>query len=186
MTYEEARNNRAPFDPFGIIFWSPEKPSLYWDNFKNNGRTMGNALRPIGEGALYVLQEGLRGYGCTVQRIPGRVQSRINIRNGDPNKTGSGLRYAWRKHGGAGTANKSQFSITQDELMAILKRKDVIKSPVNYDPVSGNYIREVDVGQIVGHLPLNRGGNATPNLTVITDRFRNLVNTFPGTLGFGG
>ena len=112
-----------------------------------------------------------------------RGDHRINIRKGN-GKTGTGMDYAWRKHGGGGTANKSQFSISRDEAEALLQRKDVIKSVAKKDAVSGNYIREVDVGNVVGNLPINKGGQPTSIITVITDEAGNLINYFPGRLDF--
>ncbi|MCR9202912.1 MAG: hypothetical protein NXI04_30065 [Planctomycetaceae bacterium] len=108
---------------------------------------------------------------------------KINLRNGAPNAKGSGIEYAWKNHGGAGANSKSQFSITKGQVKAILQRKDVIGSPIRQSGTSGNYIREVDVGQVVGNLPLNKGGTPTSIITVITDVKGNVVNTFPGALG---
>lgn len=112
-----------------------------------------------------------------------RGDHRINIRKGS-GKTGTGMDYAWRKHGGSGTPNKSQFSISREEAEALLQRKDVIKSSARKDATSGNYIREVDVGTVVGNIPLNKGGQSTSIITVITDEVGNLINYFPGKLDF--
>ena len=114
-----------------------------------------------------------------------RGEHRINIRKGDGTKS-SGMEYAWRRHGGSGSlVNKSQFSISRKEVEAILQRKDVIKSPAILDATSGNYIRQVDVGKIVGNVPLKQGGHSTSVITIITDEPGNLVNVFPGRLDFG-
>ncbi len=77
------------------------------------------------------------------------VQSRVNLRNGD-GSTGSGLQYAWRKHGGEWGANKSHFTVTLDELKMILQSKVVVKTPVQHSPSTGNYIRIVDMGRNIG------------------------------------
>jgi hypothetical protein len=98
----------------------------------------------------------------------------------------SGLNNALKKNGGTGPSSKSQFSISTEKIKAIFQRKDVIQSSVRISGTSGNYIREVDVGKIIGNLPLNKGGQPTRIITIITDKFGNLVNTFPGTLGRGG
>jgi len=111
------------------------------------------------------------------------VQSRINIRKGNSSEVGSGLRYALKQHGGTGPDSKSQFSISEQELIQILCREDVIDSPVRVSGDSGNFIREVNVGGVIGNLPRNKGATSTSVITVITDRKGNLVNTFPGTLG---
>ena len=110
------------------------------------------------------------------------IGTRINIRKGDPGKVGSGLLYALRNHGGSGPAGKSQFSIPAAEIIALLRRPDVIRSPARSSPGSPNFIREVDVGRVIGHLPLNRGGRPTQIITVLTDRLGSLANIFPGRL----
>ncbi|MBA4124003.1 MAG: hypothetical protein H0X72_16290 [Acidobacteria bacterium] len=112
-----------------------------------------------------------------------RGDYRINVRRGN-GKTGTGMEYAWRRHGGTGTSNKSQFSISRQEAEALLQGKDVIKSPAIKDASSGNYIREVDVKKVVGNLAIDKGGQPTTIITVITDDAGNLINVFPGRLGF--
>ncbi len=106
------------------------------------------------------------------------VQSRVNLRNGD-GSTGSGLEYAWKKHGGEWGANKSHFTMTKDELKMVLQSDTVVKTPVQYSPSTGNYIRTVDMGKNIGVDAMN---NSMPTsiMTVITDKKGNLVNTFPG------
>jgi hypothetical protein len=113
-------------------------------------------------------------------RIPGRVQSRINVRLGDGSNS-SGLEYAWRRHGGVDWPVKSQFSISKDELTALLQSEVVVRTSAVRVP-SGNFVREVDVGRVIGNLPLDRGAAPTSIITVITDGAGNLVNTFPGKL----
>lgn len=44
---------------------------------------------------------------------------------------------------------------------------------------SGNYIRTVDVGRIIG-TDAKSGSKPTSIITIITDKQGNLVNTFPG------
>ena len=117
-------------------------------------------------------------------RIPGRVQSRINVRQGD-GSTGSGLDYAWRKHGGAPKPKKSQFSISKEELITLLQSESVVRAPA-VRVASGNFVREVNVGRVIGNISVKSGGSPTSVLTVITDRFGNLVNTFPGKLNWEG
>jgi filamentous hemagglutinin len=78
---------------------------------------------------------------------------KINLRVGDASEKGSGLEYAWKRHGGGGPNTKSQFTISQDGLKAILQRKDVISSPIRPAGPSGNFVREVDVGTVIGNLP---------------------------------
>ncbi|WP_420916236.1 hemagglutinin repeat-containing protein, partial [Pectobacterium brasiliense] len=106
------------------------------------------------------------------------VQSRVNLRVGD-GSTGSGLEYAWKKHGGEWGANKSHFTVTQDELKTILQSDTVVKTSVQYSSSTGNYIRTVDMGKNIGVDAMNNGV-PTSIMTVITDKKGNLVNTFPG------
>lgn len=106
------------------------------------------------------------------------TQSRVNVRIGD-SSTGSGLDYAWKKHGGEWGANKSHFTVTKDELKVILQSDTVVKSPVIYSQTTGNYMRFVDMGRPIG-IDAKSGGNPTSTMTVITDKHGNLVNTFPG------
>ncbi len=126
---------------------------------------------PGSPGGVYVAR--------TTFQIPGRVQSRINLKVGDGSK-GSGLKYALGKHGGTGPGNKSQFSVSKSELKSLLQSKQVVSSKISISTTSGNYIRVVDIGKQVGNYPVNSGGAATSHITVITDKAGNLVNTFPG------
>ncbi|MEN8367719.1 DUF637 domain-containing protein [Acinetobacter bereziniae] len=109
----------------------------------------------------------------------GRVATRVNVRNGDANITGSGLEYAWKKHGGSWGANKSSFTISKDELKVLLQTPSVVKTPAYQSSTSGNYIRTVEIGKNIG-VDSKNGGKPTSIITVITDRQGNLVNTFPG------
>lgn len=56
----------------------------------------------------------------------GVVASRVNVRTGAANTTGSGLEYAWKKHGGAWGENKSAFTISKDELKDVLQTPQVV------------------------------------------------------------
>jgi hypothetical protein len=115
---------------------------------------------------------------------PGRIQSRINIRVGEGTNKSPGWENAWRKHGDTAQPNKSQFTISEIEAKGILQNEAVINSPVKFDPLSGSYVREFDVGRIVGKLPADRGGSFTSNITILTDKFGNLINTYPGTFKY--
>jgi len=114
-----------------------------------------------------------------------RGDYRINIRKGS-GKKGTGIEYAWRRHGTNGNPiNKSIFTISRTDAEALLQQKDVIQSPAIFDTKSGNYIRQVDVGKIIGQTPLKQGGHQTSVITVITDEAGNLINYFPGRLDYG-
>ena len=82
------------------------------------------------------------------------------------------------------TKNASQFTITQDELKSLLQSKDVVKTPVTrtLDSADGiRYVREVDVGRNIG---LDKFNNYQPTstMTVLTDKYGNLVTAIPGVI----
>ena len=94
----------------------------------------------------------------TLQRVthavdnPGRIQSRINIREGEVTNKTPGWKNAWRKHGESAKPNKSQFTISETEAKALLREKVVINAPVKLDPDTGSYVREVDLGRTIGSI----------------------------------
>ena len=53
--------------------------------------------------------------------------------------------------------------------------------PTYQSPTTGNYIRTIDMGRVIG-IDAKAVGGSTPTtqITIITDRLENLVNTFPG------
>ena len=116
----------------------------------------------------------------------GAVATRINIRKGD-GSTGSGLNYAWNKHGPDGNPNKSRFNdgMTQDDVISILKEKNTVNTPAYKEPSSGNYIRNVDTGRHIGTDRYGNNGQPAPTtiLTVITNKKGELVNVYPGRTG---
>ncbi len=137
-----------------------------------------------GKTALRLLENeaarvGKVGVNTGLNAAEGVVASRINVRTGDANVTGSGLEYAWKKHGGAWGENKSAFTISKDELKVALQDPLVVNTPAYQSATSGNYIRTVDMGRTVG-IDAKTGGQPTNFMTVITDSKGNLVNTFPG------
>lgn len=92
-------------------------------------------------------------------QVPGRVQSRINISN-------DGWKHVTTEHFSA--KNKSQFTISQDELKSLLQSKDIVKTPVTrtLDSADGiRYVREIDVGKNIG-----------------TDKYGNLITATPGVI----
>jgi RHS repeat-associated protein len=109
------------------------------------------------------------------KHIPGRVQSRINISN-------QGMSDALRKHAD-GRLNKSQFTINEAEIRALLSSRQVVGSPAAILE-SGGFVRQIDLGRTIGNVPANAGGQSTSILTVITDEYGNLINTFPGPLKY--
>ncbi|RXE57559.1 adhesin [Acetivibrio mesophilus] len=80
--------------------------------------------------------------------------------------------------------NKSQFTITQDELKSLLQSNDIVKTPVTrtLDSADGiRYVREIDVGYNIG---IDKFNNFQPTsiMTILTDKYGNLVTTFPGVI----
>ncbi len=114
-----------------------------------------------------------------VSKVPGRVRSRINIPVGDLKR---GWRHVLHEHFNPAKKGKSQFSIDPDNLDLILREKKVVGSPISRVLGSNDgdrFVREVDVGQIIGNDA--RSGNApTSLLTIMTDKFGNLITAYPG------
>jgi filamentous hemagglutinin len=112
----------------------------------------------------------------TLRGVPGRVQSRINLAN-------EGMEHLVSRHL-SGKVNASQFSIGEPELRGLLQSKAVVSTPVTRIVESADgvrYVREVDVQHIIGTDKFS-GGGATSIMTVMTDRFGNLVTAFPGVM----
>ena len=132
-------------------------------------------------------------------RIPDVAQNRIVLREGAaglPKRyNGNGLNYAFNNHANtAKAAKKSQFTISNQEVIFILQDRNVISSPVTIANASSNkvgglsLVRQVDLADhgygSIGHLPQNSAfnGASTSKITIITDGFGNLKNVFPGYL----
>jgi RHS repeat-associated protein len=112
--------------------------------------------------------------------VPGRVQSRINLRNGSQAE-GAGWNHLVHEHY-SGKPGKSQFTVPQAELKEMLQSKDVVNTPISKMLESADgprFVREVDLGKSIGtdkfsgHLP-------TSTMTILTDEFGNLVTAWPG------
>jgi hypothetical protein len=124
-------------------------------------------------------------------RIPDMAQNRIVLREGAaglPKRyNGNGLNYAFGNHANSAmAAKKSQFIISDQEVISILQDKNVIASPVSIANASSNKIgglslvRQVDLSEFgygtIGRLPQNPAfnGASTSKVTIITDGFGNL------------
>ncbi|MWJ31907.1 RHS repeat-associated core domain-containing protein [Saccharibacillus sp. WB 17] len=118
--------------------------------------------------------------------VPQMVQSRINLRNGSSDETSSGLNYALKGHKDFTRNNKSQFTVSNEELTQLLQSPKVVNTPAVYQPKANNYVRQVFLDKTVGNLAIDHGGTPTRFLTVFTDKFGNLMNTFPGGMNFRG
>ncbi|PMS13985.1 adhesin [Trinickia caryophylli] len=82
------------------------------------------------------------------------------------------------------TVNASQFTISESDLTNLLQNPNTVSTPVTRTIQSGNsinYVREVDAGHVVGTDKFNNY-QPTSAMTVITDKYGNLVTAFPGKL----
>ncbi len=127
---------------------------------------------------------------------PGTAQSRINLSKDTWDPTSStdsefkGLDYALNKHGHGATSgdNKSKFSISNQSVKDLLQRADVVSTPVynqygfDGEIVDSKFIRQVDVGEIIGVTPAPSGLSNTSILTIITNERGDIINVFPGTI----
>ena len=114
--------------------------------------------------------------GPSLPVIPGRVKSRVNLKN-------SGMDHLISRHL-SGKSNASQFSISEKEIRTLLQSKTVINTPITriVESKQGDrYVREVNVGREIGTDKFN-DGKSTSIMTVMTDKFGNLVTAFPGVL----
>jgi len=114
--------------------------------------------------------------------------SRINIAKGPTRftplrKSGSPMSAGWEhvleQHFGRELApNRFVFSISENKLIDILGRKDIIQTPITATK-EGVFVRIVDTGMVVGKTSLNYGGVDTTYIKIFTDSKGNLINTFP-------
>ncbi|MFY3433962.1 pre-toxin TG domain-containing protein [Achromobacter mucicolens] len=84
-------------------------------------------------------------------QVPGRVQSRVNLRHGSQ-ADGAGWDHLTNEHYSS-TKNKSQFTVPQEELRELLQSREVVSTPVTkiLPSVDGpRYVREVDLGRNIG------------------------------------
>ncbi|WP_342772893.1 hypothetical protein [Paenibacillus lentus] len=110
-----------------------------------------------------------------IEGMPPIVQSRINISN-------DGFKHVVQEH--FSTKNKSQFTISQDELRTILSDKNVVSTPVTrtLDSADGiRYVREVTLNKPIGTDKFN-DFNPTSTMTILTDSHGNLVTASPGII----
>jgi hypothetical protein len=113
-----------------------------------------------------VASKGLAG-------VPGRVQSRINLKS-------DGLKHTLNRHLNPASSG-SQFSLSKDGLASLLQSKLVVNSPITQVLDSGNFLRVVNVGRNIGFDKFSRN-RATSTLSVITDKFGNLVTATLGVI----
>ena len=106
--------------------------------------------------------------------VPGRVQSRINVSNKD-------WAHTLERHFNPAKSNKSQFTISQDELKSLLSDKSIIQSPAR-QLETGNFSRTITLDRQVGNLAEKWGGGSTNTFSIVTDSAGNLLTATPGNL----
>ncbi|WP_233833535.1 adhesin [Paraburkholderia sp. ZP32-5] len=82
------------------------------------------------------------------------------------------------------TVNASQFTISESDLRNLLQDPNTVSTPISKTVQSGtdvSYVREVNTGQVIGTGKFNNN-QPTTVMTVLTDRYGNLVRAFPGKL----
>jgi len=119
-----------------------------------------------------------------VENVPKFDSTRINVANGPTRfspSNNAGLEHVKNRHFSPGK-NAGQFSITVDELKDILGRKDVVNTVGTISQESGQYVRVVNVGEIVGTIKPSIpevGGQTTSWIAIYTDVKGNLITTYP-------
>ncbi|QHE88463.1 pre-toxin TG domain-containing protein [Hydrogenophaga sp. BPS33] len=138
----------------------------------------GGVLKKVGEPSaealVAVLKVGDAAKGFASDA--GRVGSRINLSN-------EVMEHVIARHL-SGKSNASQFLLSEVELRSILSSQSVVDLPIvrSIESAGGiRYLREFDAGRVIGTDRFN-GNQATSVMTIMTDRFGNLVSTFPGLL----
>jgi filamentous hemagglutinin len=114
--------------------------------------------------------------GGALPSVPGRVQSRVNLES-------SGWGHVVDRHFDP-SVNASQFTISQSELRQLLQSPQVVQTPVTrtLESVDGiRYVREVTFESPIGTDKFN-GFQPTSTMTILTDRFGNLVTATPGRI----
>jgi hypothetical protein len=112
--------------------------------------------------------------------VPGRVQSRINLMTGSVAE-GKGWLHVVDRHFNP-SKKASQFTISQNELRSLLQSKRVVQTPVTgmLNSAGGNRF----VGEVTFDVPIGldkySGFQPTSKMTVLTDKFGNLVTATPG------
>ena len=108
--------------------------------------------------------------------VPGRVQSRINLMN-------KGWEHVLDRHFNP-SKNASQFTISPNDLRSLLQSKDVVGTKVTRILNSNDgarFVREVRLKQNIGLDKFN-DMKPTSTMSVLTDKFGNLVTATPGVI----
>lgn len=126
-------------------------------------------------------REALDALTTAAPSVPGRVQSRVNLPIGD---NSSGWAHVLYRHFNA-DRNASQFTISQSDLRSLLQSPEVVNTPIKKTILSADhgtlFVREVDLGRVIGTDKFSNF-QSTSVMTIMTDRFGNLVTATPGTV----
>ncbi|HBO2773740.1 TPA: DUF637 domain-containing protein, partial [Pseudomonas aeruginosa] len=142
--------------------------------------SMSSQLGAVGD--LGRLGGGTKATGTAAEaaiQVPGRVQSRVNLMTGDKS---AGWEHVVSRHFNP-EVNASQFTIGQAELRTLLQSKEVVSAPVTRMLESAQGIRYVREVNLSGPIGIDKfSGQPTSTMTVLTDRFGNLITTTPGVV----
>lgn len=157
-------------------------------------KTVSEVVHNMKESAVHPakkLNEKIGGKaGFKIGEMPPLVQSRVNLRNGSAAE-GVGFNHVFDRHFNP-SKNASQFSITPDELKGVPQSKEVVNTPVSrvlYSDIKlpdgtiekqARYVREATLDSNIGIDKFS--GSSTKVVTVLTDKYRNLVTTTPGVI----
>ncbi|WP_158665197.1 hemagglutinin repeat-containing protein [Ensifer adhaerens] len=168
---------RDPIILGAILYGGVGNAKTTTGNGSGEGKTKPNEHG--GQGGEETIGGVPRGPSEVILQVPGRVQSRINLQIGT---TKFGMTHVRREHM-SGKPNKSQFTISEGEVRALLQSKSVVNSPIVKILESRDhgrlYVRQADVLKPIGTDYL-KGHQSTSILTIQTDKFGNIVTAFPG------
>lgn len=141
-------------------------------------KALGKVERPLNHFFKNTLRNAFRfgSRGGDKLFVPGRVQSRINLK-------ADGFAHVLERHFN-GVKNASQFTISPDQLRVVLQSSKVVGTRVTRAVESAQgvrYLREVTFRSPVGLDKFNMW-QPTRVMTVLTDKFGNLVTATPGIM----
>jgi hypothetical protein len=108
-----------------------------------------------------------------------RRAGRFTPRRGSGAPVSAGMEHILQGHfNRASGANRSVFTVSVRRFCRILKRRSVVRSAVHEGP-SGQFVRTVDVGEVVGRSAIRNGGMPTTWMRIFTDVAGNISTAFP-------
>ncbi|PTN42477.1 adhesin [Achromobacter xylosoxidans] len=103
----------------------------------------------------------------------------MNLKTGDKQK---GWEHVVNRHFNP-DVNASQFTVGQAELRTLLQSDEIVRTPITriVESAEGSrYVREIELGRPIGIEKFS--GQPTSIMTVLTDKYGNLVTTTPGVI----